>query len=95
NSYGWVDKSAGIAHIPIDRAKDLIADKGLLELPSPAIIDEIQNAERVRKEINTSGSNAGRVIKVTGESRQPLQPAVPQPAQPAQQNQQQVPPQQH
>jgi hypothetical protein len=95
NSYGWVDKSAGVTHIPINRAKDLIAEKGLLELQSPAITDEIQNAEKVRKEINDAGSNAGRAIKVTGESRQPLQPAVPQSAPPAQQNQQQVPPQKH
>lgn len=29
NSYGWVDKSAGIAHIPIDRAIELTAEKGL------------------------------------------------------------------
>ncbi len=29
NSYGWVDKSAGIARIPIDRAIDLISEQGL------------------------------------------------------------------
>ena len=29
NSYGWVDQKAGIARIPIDRAMDLLAQKGL------------------------------------------------------------------
>src|SRR5215813_13126808 len=33
-SYGWVDKPGEIAHIPIDRAKDMIAEKGLASLPS-------------------------------------------------------------
>ena len=29
NSYGWVDQSAGVAHIPIDRAMDLVVERGL------------------------------------------------------------------
>jgi hypothetical protein len=29
NTYGWVDQSAGTAHIPIDRAMQLIAERGL------------------------------------------------------------------
>jgi hypothetical protein len=29
NSYGWVDQNAGIVRIPIDRAMDLLAKKGL------------------------------------------------------------------
>ena len=29
NSYGWVNQKAGVVHIPIDRAMDLIAEKGL------------------------------------------------------------------
>lgn len=29
NSYGWVDKQKGIIRIPIDRAVDLLAQKGL------------------------------------------------------------------
>jgi hypothetical protein len=28
-SYGWVDRSAGIARIPIDRAMELLVEKGL------------------------------------------------------------------
>jgi len=29
NSYGWVDQKAGIVHIPIDHAMELIAERGL------------------------------------------------------------------
>ncbi len=29
NSYGWIDKNAGIVRIPIERAMDLIAQRGL------------------------------------------------------------------
>lgn len=29
DSYGWVDQKAGVAHIPIGRAMDIVAEKGL------------------------------------------------------------------
>jgi hypothetical protein len=29
NSYGWVDKSAGIVRIPVDRAMEILSKKGL------------------------------------------------------------------
>jgi hypothetical protein len=29
NSYGWVDKTAGVAHLPIDKAKALLLQRGL------------------------------------------------------------------
>jgi hypothetical protein len=29
NTYGWVDQQAGVAHIPIERAMDIIAARGL------------------------------------------------------------------
>jgi hypothetical protein len=33
NSYGWVDQNAGIAHIPITRAMQLVAQRGLPTTP--------------------------------------------------------------
>jgi hypothetical protein len=27
--YGWIDRTKGIGHIPIDRAIDILAEKGL------------------------------------------------------------------
>jgi hypothetical protein len=35
NSYGWVDRSAGIIRIPIDRAIELTAQRGLPARPAP------------------------------------------------------------
>ena len=94
-SYGWVDKPGGIVHIPIDRAKALMADKGLPALPSATISEGVQRAEAVRKEVLNAGSSAGRMIKIPGQGQQPVQqPAQPQDQKPRQ-NQQQVPPQQH
>ncbi len=34
DSYGWVDKENGIVRIPIDRAIDILAQRGLPPLPS-------------------------------------------------------------
>ncbi|MGA9528685.1 MAG: hypothetical protein WBS24_11260 [Terriglobales bacterium] len=34
NSYGWVDQQTGVAHIPIERAMDLIVERGLPVLPA-------------------------------------------------------------
>ncbi|HEX5433771.1 MAG TPA: hypothetical protein VFY05_06005 [Candidatus Angelobacter sp.] len=33
NSYGWVDQKTGAVHIPIERAMDLIAERGLPTTP--------------------------------------------------------------
>ena len=33
NSYGWVDEKAGVAHIPIERAMDLIVQRGMPVYP--------------------------------------------------------------
>jgi hypothetical protein len=98
-SYGWVDKPGGIVRVPIERAKDMIAEKGLPALSSPIITEELQNAETVRKEVLNAGSSAGQMIRIPARSAQPAQqPAeqsAPQPARPLQDSQQQVPPQQH
>jgi len=34
NSYGWVDEQGGVAHIPIERAMDLIVERGLPVRPA-------------------------------------------------------------
>jgi hypothetical protein len=36
NSYGWVDQNAGVAHIPIDRAMQIVAQRGLPTAPPSA-----------------------------------------------------------
>ena len=35
NTYGWVNPEAGIAHIPIDRAMDILARSGLPKVAAP------------------------------------------------------------
>ncbi len=35
-SYGWVDRKAGIARIPVDRAMDILAKSGLPKVAAPA-----------------------------------------------------------
>jgi hypothetical protein len=36
NSYGWINKEAGVAHIPIERAMDLIVQENLPVYPQSA-----------------------------------------------------------
>lgn len=45
NSYGWVDQKAGIAHIPIERAMELVAQQGLPTSPQNGPAAEKQKAE--------------------------------------------------
>jgi len=38
NSYGWIDQQAGVARIPIDRAMQLLAQRGLPTRPQPGAV---------------------------------------------------------
>jgi hypothetical protein len=54
-SYGWVDRKAGIAQIPMDEAMKLLAEKGLPrvkapEPPKPAAESKPAASEPARKE---------------------------------------------
>lgn len=80
NGYGWVDKQTGVAHIPIERAKAMIVEKGLPQLPNQAISDEVRKAEAARKQVLNADSSAGRMLKA--------QPQIQRPAQPPNQSQQ-------
>ncbi len=62
NSYG-VDKQTGVPYIPIERAKQLVAEKGLPELPASKISGEVQKAEATRKQVLNADASAGRMIK--------------------------------
>jgi hypothetical protein len=52
NSYGWVDQNAGTAHIPIERAMDLLLERGLPvrsdgagleQSPDPQAADDLES----------------------------------------------------
>lgn len=45
NGYGWVDEGAGVAHIPIERAIDLLADSGGAMPSAPADAAEDASGE--------------------------------------------------
>lgn len=61
-SYGWVVKDSGIAHIPLDRAKELILERGL-PMGSERLVETVQKAETSRKQALNAESSAGRAIK--------------------------------
>jgi hypothetical protein len=54
NSYGWVDKEGGVARIPIDRAMDLVLQRGLPVRPDAA------NETRVVTQDSSSGRTTVR-----------------------------------
>jgi len=53
-TYGWVDQKAGVVRIPIDRAIEIMAHRGLPVLPpgaaSPAANARTENATRSRRD---------------------------------------------
>ena len=58
NSYGWVDQKAGVVRIPIDRAMDILLQKGLpVRGTTPAKQGMLKTSER------NSGRGAGRVTQ--------------------------------
>ncbi len=54
-SYGWVDEKAGIVRIPIDRAMDLLVQRGLPVLPQGAT----KEAGAMTAQNNQRGNAAG------------------------------------
>lgn len=61
-AYGWVaGKEHSVAHIPIERAKELLLEKGL-PMKADASITELQNAEKARKQMSAADASAGRLI---------------------------------
>ena len=48
SSYGWIEREAGIAHIPIDRAMQIVAAEGLPQFTSPT--SQGNNAEETSTE---------------------------------------------
>jgi len=50
NSYGWVDREAGVVRIPIDRALDLAAQRGVPEGKKPLSEEELNSHSGLRAE---------------------------------------------
>ncbi len=60
NSYGWIDQKAGVAHIPIERAMQLLAQRGLPTTPKsgtapPSAVNVANQAAERSDTSNESG----------------------------------------
>ena len=57
NSYGWVDKNTGVAHMPIEQAMQMIAQKGLPTNPQSGIapFSPVNLAKAAAATADTSG----------------------------------------
>jgi hypothetical protein len=75
--YGWVDERGGVARIPIEEAKKLIAERGLPVRPDPVQDPTMGSRLPARGE-----SSSGRVIThpVTTQTEAAPAPAAPAPA---------------
>lgn len=71
HSYGWVDQKGGIAHVPIERAKEILLKKGL---PSRAGVNDPSEGTHVAAAGESSG---GRIIPA-GQPDQSSGAAAPQ-----------------
>jgi len=62
NSYGWVDQPGGVIHIPIDRAMQLLAQRGLPTRPQTgtAPSSDVQMAKEAAQRSDTSEKPAKR-----------------------------------
>ena len=64
NSYGWVDEKAGIVRIPIERAMDLIAERGLRVRPQGGSLgSSIADTENVQQSGIGKSQRATKAIK--------------------------------
>ena len=56
NSYGWVDQSAGVVRIPIERAMQLVAERGLPTRPQAGTAppSAVNTAEQAARRSDTS-----------------------------------------
>lgn len=77
HSYGWIDKDRGIAHIPIDKAKALLLQKGLPVRP------ELADPTEGTSFATTGESSGGRNLPASGPDRSaPGAPPIASPSAP-------------
>jgi hypothetical protein len=60
-SYGWVDQQAGAVRIPIDRAMDLLVQRGL-----PVRSESADDSSGAKAEKNTTNSDQARKVNQDG-----------------------------
>ena len=67
NTYGWVDQAAGVTHIPIDRAMDLVAQRGIPARPP-------QPATQYRETLNMGAPVQGGLVIPASEAQKHTPP---------------------
>jgi hypothetical protein len=69
NTYGWVDQKAGIVHIPIERAMQLIAQRGLPTTPQTGEIppSTVNMVKAAAARADHSGGSTG--LETTGPAK--------------------------
>ena len=67
NTYGWVDQGTGVAHIPIERAMDLVAQHGIPARPP-------QPATQYRETLNMGASAPGGLVVPAAEAQKRTPP---------------------
>lgn len=60
NSYGWVDEKAGVVHIPIERAMQLVAQRGLPTRPQNSIATTNSTGEKAGGKTTAARKEAKR-----------------------------------
>ena len=77
HSYGWIDRQAGVAHLPIEKAEELLLQKGLPVRPGP--VDPTEGTSIAA----TGESSGGRNLPAAGPDRSAgAAPKSPQAAKP-------------
>ncbi|MDX1686920.1 MAG: cytochrome c [Candidatus Promineifilaceae bacterium] len=61
HSYGWVDQEAGVAHIPVERAMDLLLERGF-PLPSATVTATVTPATTATTPAGEGAVAAGRQL---------------------------------
>jgi len=61
NEYGWVDRNAGTVHIPIDKAKELLLQRGLPSRPAPAASGDPAGTDAAA--LMPADSSSGRTLE--------------------------------
>jgi hypothetical protein len=68
NSYGWIDRQAGVVRLPVERAKELLLQKGLPALPEiPGTVNNrrVLRDSEAGSETGSAGRSAARSAKRT------------------------------
>jgi hypothetical protein len=63
NGYGWVDRDAGIAHIPIDRAIEILALRGLPEIKASPSLESVAPEKPASTKSSYKGGNSFRAAR--------------------------------